>query len=69
MLSIDRFEGEYAICIDENENTLKILIAKLPSGVKEGSILKKKDDLYILDDTQTNKRKENIKKLQNNLWE
>lgn len=36
---IDRFEGNYAICEDENKTMSKVPKYKLPLGCKEGDIL------------------------------
>ena len=47
---IDRFEGCYAIC--ENQQTLKmenIEIIKLPQNIKEGDVIKFKDNKYEID--------------------
>lgn len=43
-LSVDRFEGKYAICFNELGEKVNVLIEKLPPQIKEGSILKKSDD-------------------------
>lgn len=67
--SIDRFEGEYAVC--ENKKTGEFInIPKniLPDNCKEGSILKFINGNYILDIEETKKEQENIKKLVDNLF-
>lgn len=50
ILVIDRFEGDYAVC--ENRETLlieNIELSKLPKDIKEGDVLKYKDNQYELD--------------------
>lgn len=69
MLSIDRFEGEYAVCIDENGNSQDIHISKLPDGAKEGVIIKFVDNIWTIDINETQRQRERIKKLQDSLWE
>lgn len=67
--SIDRFEGEFAIC--ENKQTgeyINIPISDLPENVKEGSILKLENGKYILEEFQTSKQQEEIKNMVNNLF-
>ena len=73
MLIVDRFEGNFAVCelVDKDSGTTQILIEKekLPLNVKEGDVLFVSEKGYEIDLTQTEKRREKIKKLQNSLWE
>jgi len=69
MLSIDRFEGEYAVCFNNAGKLINIHISEIPQGAKEGTILKKENDLYVIDDNETIKKRNEIKKLQDSLWE
>ncbi len=39
MLTIDRFEGTYAICEDGEQKYFAIEISELPQGAKEGDVL------------------------------
>ena len=38
-LSIDRFEGDYAVCISDSGASLDIPVSLLPPGAAEGSII------------------------------
>lgn len=67
-ISVDRLEGEFAICIDDNEKTRKINIKKLPKGVKEGDVLKVLKNGYELDEKETKKRREEIFSLQEEIF-
>ena len=68
-LIIDRFEGNYAICEDEERTMFAIEILELPKGAKEGSVLKISDSGIInIDENEMNNRREKIKKLQEDLW-
>ncbi len=67
--SIDRFEGNYAVC--ENMKTGEFVnISKdlLPEGCSEGSILKFENGKYIFDIFQTKQEQDNIKNLVDNLF-
>lgn len=67
--SIDRFEGDFAIC--ENLSNNKIINIKkdlLPPNAKEGDIIKYENNQYIIDIEKTTKKQEEIKCLVNNLF-
>jgi hypothetical protein len=68
-LIIDRFEGEYAVCEDEQKNMVNILKSYLPDGVKEGAVLISNGDSISVDYLQTNERASEIKKLMEDLWD
>lgn len=69
MLSIDRFDGAYAICEGDNEKLYAIEKSELPMGAKPGDVLKlSSDGSLTLDEDETKRRKERIKKLQNKLF-
>ena len=67
--SIDRFEGEFAVC--ENLKTGEMINIKkdlLPENAKEGSIIKYENGHYMLDDQSTIEQQEKIKNMVNNLF-
>lgn len=61
---IDRFEGNYAIVELENRSTVDMPKKLIPEGAKEGDVL----SIEIATD-ETNRRKERIKKLMDDLFE
>lgn len=67
---VDRFEGNYAICEDENNIFVRINKSNLPSDIKEGDCLIMKDhgEFYI-DIDETKARIQDIRKKLNNLFE
>ena len=68
-LSIDRFDGEYAICQDDNEKLYEIKMSELPENAKPGDILKiSPDGTLAFDMAETLNRKKRIKKLQDKLF-
>ena len=66
---IDRFEGEYAVCENELEKMVKIEKNKLPAEALEGDVLILEGEQITLDKNETQKRKEKIEKLMEELWE
>ena len=68
-LSVDRFEEDFAVCEDEQGNTLLLLREELPDGVGEGSLLFVcEDGTYILDKEETARRRARIADLQDELF-
>ncbi|HHX18551.1 MAG TPA: DUF3006 domain-containing protein [Clostridium sp.] len=63
-VTIDRFEGNYAVVELENKTVSNMPIELLPKGAKEGSVLK-----IELDTEATNNQKERIQKLMDEVWE
>lgn len=69
MFCVDRFEGIFAVLVDDYGDVLNIETDKLPLCVKEGDIVKIVDGIYIIDYDEKRKRAQNIKKIQSGLWE
>ncbi len=67
--SIDRFEGNIAVLIDENENKICISRDDLPSSVKEGDILIYDGEKYSIDFDDTDARKSEVKRLIDELFQ
>ncbi|MCI9575113.1 MAG: DUF3006 domain-containing protein [Clostridiales bacterium] len=73
-VTIDRFEGTFAICEGEGHGKevkmYAIEIAELPQGAKEGDVLVISDSGELSVDTnETASRRSKIKKMQDSLWE
>lgn len=67
--SIDRFEGNFAIC--ENKSTNEIVnIDKslLPDNCKEGDILKFENGVYVIDKNKSKSEQQEIKNMVDNLF-
>ncbi len=67
--TIDRFEGNVAVC--ENRTTgefIEIEKEKLPNNIKEGTIIKKLNDNYIIDEKETEEVSKRIKEKMDRLW-
>jgi len=67
--SIDRFEGEFAVC--ENKQTSEMVNIKkslLPENCKAGDIITFKNGVYLIDKIVTQNEKNEIKTMVNNLF-
>ncbi|KAF5047825.1 3H domain protein [anaerobic digester metagenome] len=60
MLSIDRIEGSFAICIDERQGRHSIPLASLPKGTGEGDILRQTESGYQLEPQGTGRRRKAV---------
>lgn len=47
MFSIDRIEGNYAV-LEENGATQDVPLSELPEGIREGDLLERKPDGWLL---------------------
>lgn len=65
---IDRFEGEYAVIELEERRMKNVLKSVLPRGAKEGDVVEFQNGVYINQD-ETRKMEDEIKKLSEGLWE
>ncbi len=69
IFSIDRFEGNFAVCENKITNEMvNIEKTLLPKNCKEGDIIKFINGVYILDNNATNNEQEEIKNIVNNLF-
>ena len=70
VLSVDRFEGVYVICVDKNKKMYAIELQEMPEGVKKGDMIVIADDGVItVDETRTKNAKSKNKKLESLAWE
>lgn len=66
---IDRFEGNYAVCEKEDMTIINIERFLIPEKAKEGDVLVIDGEIIRIDIIETQKRKNDIKKLVEDLWE
>lgn len=67
--TIDRFEGEFAVCENRETNEMININKKdLPQEAKEGSIIKFENNKYSLDVEKEEEISERIKQKMDNLW-
>lgn len=65
---IDRFEGQYAVVELQDGKVINIDKMKLPKGIEEGMVIHISESITI-DIDETKKRKAEIEKLTEDLWE
>ena len=66
--SVDRFEDDVAVLVDDNGNTTDVNKTVLPDNAKQGSILRFEDGKYELDPQEEDSRRKRIASLQNKLF-
>ena len=67
--TIDRFEGEYAVCEDRKTGEMvNFKRENLPQNVKEGSIIKYSNGTFEIDSKLEKEVSERIKQKMDNLW-
>lgn len=67
-VSIDRFEGEFAVCQKDDGKMINIKKYNIPIYAKEGDILLITKDKIIIDKDETKRRKIEIEKMTKDLW-
>lgn len=65
---VDRLEGEYVVLETPEEEMVNVKKSFLEKDIKEGDCLIKKDDYFILDIKETEKRKEKISEMMKGMW-
>ena len=65
---LDRFEGEFAILETEDRTTIQIPRTELPDA-KEGSVLTKVGETWVVSDPKTAERAARIREKMNHLWQ
>ncbi len=67
-MTIDRFDGIYAICEDKDKNFFAIELGELPQGAKAGDVLLITDDGTLeIDREETERRRRRIQEKQSKL--
>ncbi len=66
---IDRFEGRFAVCENENREMVNIPASMLPEGAKEGDVLEESGGSYFLNRDETEKARTEIEKLMDDVFE
>ncbi len=68
-LIIDRFEGSYALCENEEKAIIKVPKYKLPLGCREGdSLVQDSDGMYHIDESETKANESRIHEKKNRLF-
>lgn len=65
--SLDRIEGEWAVLIDDDGQSVDVLLSALPHGARPGKVYREENDAYIEDAAEEQARRERIQALQRKL--
>lgn len=66
---VDRIENDVAV-IELDNKMVNIVLSKLPKDINTGDVIHFLDDnTIVIDEQETNKRRDRIKKLMNELFE
>lgn len=68
-ITVDRIEGEYAICEQENRQMINIPLKDIPFLLKEGDVIEINGNSYKFDAEETKKKKKKIEDMTKGLWE
>jgi hypothetical protein len=66
--TIDRFEGNFALCEDESGSQRQIPLSALPETAREGDIITEKDGAFTVNEEATEKRREKMQQRLNRLF-
>lgn len=70
MYIIDRFEGDTAVMERQSDGVMiDIAKAKLPENASVGAVVKYDGEKYSVDENETQKLREEVRKLQDDLFE
>ena len=58
--TIDRFEGDYAVLEDDDENCVNVKKALLPEMAKESDVLDFDGEAYTVNAEETEKRRQSV---------
>lgn len=67
-VTIDRFEGKYAVCEKEDNTMVNIEKSQIPADAKEGDILSIEDNSITIDTYETKKKRKLIEELTKDIW-
>lgn len=68
MFVIDRIEEGIAVVMDDENNAMKLKANEIKGNVRDGAVVICKDDKWIVDDEETQKRTEKMRARLNRLF-
>lgn len=69
VLIVDRFEGNYAVCEDEEGYPKNIELGRLPKGTAVGDVLRVTGETIAIDEAETKSRRAAAARALEDLWE
>ncbi len=67
-LTVDRIDGDFAVCENDDCGTINVPLAMLPEGVREGDIVEYTGGAAKVATNETEKRRAEIEALQNEIF-
>ena len=68
-ITVDRIEGDFAVCELENMSFVNIPLNELPEGIREGNVLLVENNTYAIDIETEKERKKKLFALQNSIFD
>lgn len=65
---VDRIEGLYVVAEDEDENIITIMMENIEGRVKEGDVIKKRENNFYIDEKATIERRKSIDNMMKGMW-
>lgn len=66
--SVERIEENVALCEDDLGKTVKLRLDELPKGTREGDIIEKTENGFIIDADETQLRRKKMAEMQKKLF-
>lgn len=66
--SVDRIEEDIAVLVDDQGEALEILLSQLPAEVKEGTVVSIFDGAYVIEQHETDRRRQEVQSLIDDLF-
>lgn len=66
--AIDRIEGGFAVCEDDDGARVILPLAQVPDGAREGDVLALEDGRYTVDAPETARRRAQARALEDELF-
>lgn len=65
--ALDRFEEEWAVLVDDEENSVTVERERLPTAARPGDLFRLEDGCYRWDEEETRARRQKITALEQKL--
>ncbi|MDD6462908.1 MAG: DUF3006 domain-containing protein [Clostridiaceae bacterium] len=66
--SVERIEENVALCEDDLGKTVKLRLDELPENIREGDIIEKTENGFIIDADETQLRRKKMAEMQRNIF-
>lgn len=67
LYAVDHIADAVSVLVAEDERVIQVKTDLLPKGTKEGDVLRKEQNTYIIDEVETEKARKRIQDLLDNL--